>query len=108
MGAVTDIYDPELVGDFHVTAELTKTAVYAIQFSMARRAQEPREDLTSLIRAGDFGGKAMSDLEFGSFFTQLVIAGNDTTKRGGCSSRNCWPASRNWNRPATRAGSVPI
>ncbi|AYF79092.1 cytochrome P450 [Nocardia yunnanensis] len=72
--------DPELVGDFDVRAELTTMAVYAIQFSMARRAAPPRADLTSLILAGAFGGKPMSDLEFGSFFTQLVTAGNDTTK----------------------------
>ncbi|MGW4534386.1 cytochrome P450 [Nocardia sp. NPDC004340] len=72
--------DPDLVGDFDVTAELTNMAIYAIQFSMARRAEPPKEDLTSLILAGSFGGNAMSDLEFGSFFTQLVTAGNDTTK----------------------------
>ncbi|MFE3024226.1 cytochrome P450 [Nocardia tengchongensis] len=72
--------DPDLVGDFDVTAELTNMAIYAIQFSMARREQEPQADLTSLILGGSFGGKAMSDLEFGSFFTQLVTAGNDTTK----------------------------
>ncbi|MFE5287361.1 cytochrome P450 [Nocardia sp. NPDC056611] len=72
--------DPDLVGDFDVTAELTNMAIYAIQFSMARRTEPPKEDLTSLILAGSFGGTAMSDLEFGSFFTQLVTAGNDTTK----------------------------
>ncbi|MFF0631969.1 cytochrome P450 [Nocardia sp. NPDC004151] len=72
--------DPDLVGDFDVTAELTNMAIYAIQFSMARRTEPPKEDLTSLILAGSFGGAAMSDLEFGSFFTQLVTAGNDTTK----------------------------
>ncbi|MGW4245147.1 cytochrome P450 [Nocardia sp. NPDC004722] len=76
----TSQQDPELVGDFDVTAELTKMAIYAIQFSMARREQEPRTDLTGLILSGAFGGKPMSDLEFGSFFTQLVTAGNDTTK----------------------------
>ncbi|MGW4351598.1 cytochrome P450 [Nocardia sp. NPDC004582] len=72
--------DPDLVGDFDVTAELTNMAIYAIQFSMARRTEPPKEDLTSLILGGSFGGNAMSDLEFGSFFTQLVTAGNDTTK----------------------------
>ncbi|WP_405491559.1 cytochrome P450 [Nocardia sp. NBC_00511] len=76
----TSQQDPDLVGDFDATAEMTKMAIYAIQFSMARREQPPRADLTSLILAGNFGGKAMDDLEFGSFFTQLVTAGNDTTK----------------------------
>jgi cytochrome P450 len=55
-------------------------AVYAIEFAGRRRAEAPRDDLTSLILAGNFGGRPMSDLEFGSFFTQLVVAGNDTTK----------------------------
>ncbi|MGV9415729.1 cytochrome P450 [Nocardia sp. NPDC003693] len=76
----TSQQDPELIGDFDTTADLTKMAVYAIQFAMARRAGEPEPDLTSLILDGEFGGKTMSELEFGSFFTQLVIAGNDTTK----------------------------
>ncbi|MFI1913180.1 cytochrome P450 [Nocardia sp. NPDC020380] len=76
----TSQQDPELVGDFDVQAELTNMAIYAIQFSMRRRAVAPQADLTSLILAGNFGGKAMSDLEFGSFFTQLVTAGNDTTR----------------------------
>jgi cytochrome P450 len=32
-----------------------------------------------LILATDFGGAPMSDIDFGSFFVQLVTAGNDTT-----------------------------
>ncbi|MET8426084.1 cytochrome P450 [Nocardia sp. NPDC004860] len=76
----TSQQDPDLVGDFDVTAELTNMAIYAIQFAMARRAEPPQADLTSLILGGFYGGKPMSDLEFGSFFTQLVTAGNDTTK----------------------------
>jgi cytochrome P450 len=55
-------------------------AMYAIEFAAQRRAEEPREDLTSVILAGDFGEGLMSDIDFGSFFVQLVTAGNDTTK----------------------------
>jgi cytochrome P450 len=55
-------------------------AMYAIEFAARRRAEPPREDLASLILAGNFGGGPMSDLEFGSFFVQLVTAGNDTTR----------------------------
>ncbi|HLM65159.1 MAG TPA: cytochrome P450 [Acidimicrobiales bacterium] len=55
-------------------------ALYAIDFAAARRAAEPRADLTTLILEGDFGGQPMSDVDFGSFFVQLVTAGNDTTK----------------------------
>jgi cytochrome P450 len=55
-------------------------AMYAIEFAARRRAEEPKEDLTSLILAMDFNGTYMSDIDFGSFFVQLVTAGNDTTK----------------------------
>jgi cytochrome P450 len=33
-----------------------------------------------VILGSDFGGAAMTDIDFGSFFVQLVTAGNDTTK----------------------------
>jgi cytochrome P450 len=55
-------------------------AMYAIEFAGRRRAEPPREDLTTLILETDFGGAPMSDVDFGSFFVQLVTAGNDTTK----------------------------
>ncbi len=55
-------------------------AMYAIGFATRRRAEAPREDLTTLILESDFGGHPMSDIDFGSFFVQLVTAGNDTTK----------------------------
>jgi cytochrome P450 len=55
-------------------------AMYAIGFAMRRRQEEPRDDLTTLILESDFGGKRMTDVDFGSFFVQLVTAGNDTTK----------------------------
>lgn len=56
-------------------------AKYAIEFAgRRRREEEPRLDLASLILGTEFGGKLMTDLDFGSFFVQLVTAGNDTTK----------------------------
>ncbi len=55
-------------------------AMYAIQFAATRRAEPPREDLTTLLLETDFNGSYMTDLDFGSFFVQLVTAGNDTTK----------------------------
>jgi cytochrome P450 len=54
--------------------------MYAIELAGRRRLEEPREDLTTLILDGDFGGEPMTDVDFGSFFVQLVTAGNDTTK----------------------------
>jgi cytochrome P450 len=55
-------------------------ALYAIDFATRRRSEPPRDDLASLILAGNFGDGPMSEIEFGSFFVQLVTAGNDTTK----------------------------
>ena len=55
-------------------------AMYAIQFAATRREEAPREDLTTLLLETDFNGTYMTDIDFGSFFVQLVTAGNDTTK----------------------------
>jgi cytochrome P450 len=55
-------------------------AMYAIEFAARRRLEEPRADLTTLLLETDFNGTYMSDIDFGSFFVQLVTAGNDTTK----------------------------
>jgi cytochrome P450 len=72
--------DPDLnEGDDYGNASM-EMAMYAIQFAASRRNGEPREDLTTLILASEFGGQPMSDIDFGSFFVQLVTAGNDTTK----------------------------
>ena len=75
--------DPEIMATADADAAngaVIDMAMYAIQFATDRRNQEPREDLTSLILATDFDGAPMNDIEFGSFFVQLVTAGNDTTQ----------------------------
>lgn len=71
-------------GDADHSASI-EMAMYAIEFAAQRRAamaagEDPPEDLTTLILASDFGGEPMSEVDFGSFFVQLVTAGNDTTK----------------------------
>lgn len=77
----TSSQDPELAGaDSYTDEGMVDMAMYAISFAQARRAEPPREDLASLILAGNFGDGPMSEIEFGSFFVQLVVAGNDTTK----------------------------
>lgn len=56
-------------------------AMYALDLAANRRAADnPASDLTSLILDTDFGGRPMDEVEFASFFVQLVTAGNDTTK----------------------------
>ena len=76
----TSSQDPDIVGDTPDQTASIDMAMYAIAFAARRRAEPPRPDLTTLILDADFGGRAMSDVDFGSFFVQLVTAGNDTTK----------------------------
>ena len=71
---ITEVTDAEY-GDSNVAM-----AMYAIELAARRRAEPPREDLVSLILAGNFGSGPMTDIEFGSFFVQLITAANDTTK----------------------------
>ena len=78
----TSQQDADLAGDDGEDA-LTSSiemAMYAIELAGRRRAEPPREDLTTLLLQSDFGGAPMTDVDFGSFFVQLVTAGNDTTK----------------------------
>ncbi|MFN8027021.1 MAG: cytochrome P450 [Acidimicrobiia bacterium] len=54
---------------------------YAMQFAAQRRGAPRTDDITSLLLDTTFeGGAPMDDVEFGSFFFQLVAAANDTTR----------------------------
>ncbi len=55
-------------------------AMYGFELATRRRAEPPRDDLTSMLLDNEFGGQPMSDADFASFFVQLVTAGNDTTQ----------------------------
>jgi cytochrome P450 len=57
-------------------------AMYGIELAGSRRASVgTRDDITDLLLRTTFeNGEPMSDVDFGSFFVQLVTAGNDTTK----------------------------
>jgi cytochrome P450 len=78
----TSQQDPEIATDSYVRTDtgMNDMAMYAYAFAQQRRTEEPRDDLASLILAGNFGDGPMSDMEFASFFVQLVVAGNDTTR----------------------------
>ncbi|MDQ2650621.1 MAG: cytochrome P450 [Actinomycetota bacterium] len=72
--------DSELAGDYDGNASIDM-AMYAIEFAARRRAEPRRDDITSLLLETTYeDGRPMSDIDFGSFFVQLVTAGNDTTK----------------------------
>lgn len=73
--------DAEVTGEKYSSGNASlEMAMYGIEFAQRRRAEPPRDDLTSLILASDFGTGPMTDVDFGSFFVQLVTAANDTTK----------------------------
>jgi len=73
--------DPDIAaeaGDDAMSATI-EMAMYAIELAGRRRA-DPTDDLMSYMLACEVDGHAMTDIEFGSFFVQLVTAGNDTTR----------------------------
>ncbi len=59
-------------------------AIYGMQHAARWREHEAAgtisDDLTTFILTTEFGGKLMSDVDFGVFFVQLVTAGQDTTQ----------------------------
>ena len=73
--------DEEVAGDDPGSASI-EMALYGIELAASRRASGGDEDdITALLLRTTFeNGEPMSDVDFGSFFVQLVTAGNDTTK----------------------------
>jgi cytochrome P450 len=77
--------DEEVSGEDPGAASI-EMAMYGIELAATRRAAAtagPAEpaDVTDLLLSTRFeDGEPMSDVDFGSFFVQLVTAGNDTTK----------------------------
>ena len=74
--------DPDIAAAYAADAAMSATvemAMYAIELAGRRRA-EPAADLTTLVINSEVDGEAMTDIQFGSFFVQLVTAGNDTTR----------------------------
>ena len=77
---MTASQDSELAADYDGNASMDM-AMYAIEFAARRREEPRRDDITSLLLETTYeDGRPMSDVDFGSFFVQLVTAGNDTTK----------------------------
>lgn len=78
---ITSSQDPDLgAPEADTAAGGTEMAAYAVEFAAARCQDDRSDDLTSAILRADFGGRPMSDVEFGGFFVQLVTGGLDTTK----------------------------
>ena len=72
--------DPDVAADEGDRGSMLELAGYAMNFAAERRTQEPRADVTTVLLQETFNGRQLTDLDFASFFVQLVGAGNDTTK----------------------------
>jgi cytochrome P450 len=78
----TSSQDPDIAAGGSYEPDMSATismAMYAIELAGKRRV-DPQEDLVTLMLAAEVDGAPMTDIQFGSFFVQLVTAGNDTTK----------------------------
>lgn len=71
--------DPEFQTEDDAMQASIAMAMYAIGLAGARR-EEPRDDLVTMMLGVEKDGHPITDVEFGSFFVQLVVAGNDTTR----------------------------
>ncbi len=78
--SLTRSQDPDVVADEEEKRNAGFDMVmYSIEFGQRRRAEPPRDDLTSLILDTEFNGARLSDADFGTFFSQFVVGGNETT-----------------------------
>ncbi len=77
---LTRSQDPDIVSS---EADKRRAGVemlrYAIEFGNRRRTEPLRDDLTTTMLETEFAGKRMSEFEFGTHFSQFVVAGNETT-----------------------------
>ncbi len=72
--------DAEVLQGYEGNASV-EMAQYGIARAAERRGGPRRDDLTSLLLETTFeDGTTMTEAQYGSFFVQLVTAGNDTTK----------------------------
>jgi cytochrome P450 len=75
--------DPDVAADEGDRGSMLELAGYAMNFAATRRTHELASsgpDVTTVLLQEDFNGRRMTDMDFASFFVQLVGAGNDTTK----------------------------
>jgi len=73
--------DPDIAA-YAADAAMSATvemAMYAIELAGQRRV-DPRDDLITTMLSIVVDGEPLTDIQFGSFFVQLVTAGNDTTR----------------------------
>jgi methyl-branched lipid omega-hydroxylase len=72
--------DPEFVTDI---ADLKGSAMAFLQYAMelgTERAENPGDDLSSLLMLAEIDGERLEPFEFAAFVVLLALAGNETTR----------------------------
>ena len=77
---ILGVGDPEFTTSFDDLIEAGMGIFGYAQALGEDRKANPRDDLTSTMMNSDVDGEGMTAQEFGSFFTLLVVAGNETTR----------------------------
>ncbi len=72
--------DPEY-GNSMDRAQQAAMGMFAYADSLAaKRTQEPRDDVVSILMQAELDGEKLSPMEFDFFFLLLAVAGNETTR----------------------------
>jgi cytochrome P450 len=72
--------DPDY-GNSRAHAAVAAIEIFQLAYRLLQaRKAEPRDDLASQLAAAQEGDLQLSDLDFGSFFLLLAVAGNETTR----------------------------
>jgi cholest-4-en-3-one 26-monooxygenase len=71
--------DPDFKDEAQATDAMLELLEYANHLGKLR-AQDPRDDLTSLLMHAELDGERLDEMNYGMFFVLLILAGNETTR----------------------------
>ncbi len=78
--AIFGMEDPDFAASLDVANEQYHAVMdYGLHLAKKRR-DKPQDDLISVIANGTVDGKPLTDLEVKSFFSNMIAAGNETTR----------------------------
>ncbi|GAA5148182.1 cytochrome P450 [Pseudonocardia eucalypti] len=83
-GAMVAWNDPDFIGDgepINVLFNSLVTLHGGASELVARRREEPADDLMTALAQAELDGERLTDAEIAAFFVLLCVAGNDTTRQ---------------------------